>query len=110
MSGLSDEAGAGAGLAMAVKQVGMADPKQIDQLEQYVNSTLYQVLPRTYTLPATHPHAPTRLPATRLHAPCVPIRLHAAHLHAYTPRTYTPTRTPRCEVVRSRALQCALAH
>jgi hypothetical protein len=42
MSGLSDEAGAGAGLAMAVKQVGSPDPDEIAKLEEYVNSTLYQ--------------------------------------------------------------------
>ena len=42
MSGLSDEAGAGAGLAMAVKQVGAPDADEISKLEEYVNSTLYQ--------------------------------------------------------------------
>ena len=42
MSGLSDEAGAGAGLAIAIKQVGAPDIDQIAKLEQYVNSTLYQ--------------------------------------------------------------------
>ena len=42
MSGLSDEAGAGAGLAMAVKQVGSPSAIEIQRLEEYVNSTLYQ--------------------------------------------------------------------
>jgi hypothetical protein len=42
MSGLSDEAGAGASLAMAVKQVGAADAHQIARLEEYVNATLFQ--------------------------------------------------------------------
>ena len=42
MSGLSDEAGAGAGLAIAVKQVGAPNMVQIARLEEYVNHTLYQ--------------------------------------------------------------------
>ena len=42
MSGLSDEAGAGAHLAMAVKQVGSPDAAEIAKLEEFVNSTLFQ--------------------------------------------------------------------
>jgi len=42
MSGLSDEAGAGASVAMAVKQVGAPDAAQIARLEEYVNATLFQ--------------------------------------------------------------------
>ena len=42
MSGLSDEAGAGAGLAMAVKQLGSPSPEEVNLLEQYVSNTLYQ--------------------------------------------------------------------
>ena len=42
MSGLSDEAGAGAGLAMAVKQVGAPSAAEVARLEEYVNQTLYQ--------------------------------------------------------------------
>ena len=42
MSGLSDEAGAGAGLAMAVKQLGAPSAAEVGLLEQYVQHTLYQ--------------------------------------------------------------------
>eukprot|EP00900_Chrysochromulina_parva_P021260 jgi/Chrpa1/3768/Chrysochromulina_OHIO_Genome00018395-RA len=42
MSGLSDEAGAGAQLAIAVKQVGAPDLVQIGRLEEFVNHTLFQ--------------------------------------------------------------------
>ena len=42
MSGLSDEAGAGAGLAMAVKQLGAPSATEVGLLEQYVRHTLYQ--------------------------------------------------------------------
>ena len=42
MSGLSDEAGAGAQLAMAVKQLGSPSAREVALLEEYVDETLYQ--------------------------------------------------------------------
>jgi len=42
MSGLSDEAGAAAGLAMAAKQLGAPAAEEVTLLEQYVHSTLWQ--------------------------------------------------------------------
>jgi hypothetical protein len=42
MSGLSDEAGAAAGVAMAVKQVGMGVRDEVAKLEEYVAETLFQ--------------------------------------------------------------------
>ncbi len=42
MSGLSDEAGAAAGVAMAAKQLGAPDLGEISLLEEYVHATLYQ--------------------------------------------------------------------
>jgi hypothetical protein len=42
MSGLSDEAGAAAGLAMASKQMGLPQADEIAKLEAYVQHTLWQ--------------------------------------------------------------------
>mmetsp|Transcript_3585 Transcript_3585/g.11132 ORF Transcript_3585/g.11132 Transcript_3585/m.11132 type:complete len:502 (-) Transcript_3585:1427-2932(-) len=42
MGGLSDEAGASAGVAMAVKQVGMGVADEVAKLEAYVAETLFQ--------------------------------------------------------------------
>ena len=70
MSGLSDEAGAGAGLAMAVKQVGSPEASEIAKLEEYVNSTLYQV---------------SMLPSDRRpHSPLVPYFVRARAVAAHT--------------------------
>jgi len=41
MAGLSDEAGAAAPLAMAIKQLGSPSPKEVAALEEYVHSTLW---------------------------------------------------------------------
>ena len=42
MSGLSDEAGAAAGLAVAMKQLGQPAADEVAKLEEYVAETLYQ--------------------------------------------------------------------
>lgn len=42
MSGLSDEAGASAPLAMAIKQVGAPDQFEIDRIEEFIEHTVWQ--------------------------------------------------------------------
>ena len=42
MAGLSDESGAAAGLAVALKQLGQPDVREVALLEEYVDETLYQ--------------------------------------------------------------------
>ena len=95
MSGLSDEAGAGAGLAMAVKQLGAPSAAEVGLLEQYVQHTLYQGdhPERGHFLQAPCPHL-----HISLHLPISPyISLHLAtspYLACCRPRRTTRSVSP----------------
>lgn len=52
MSGLSDEAGASAPLAMAVKQVGAPSQFEVDRLEEFIEETVWQARLGEETQPA----------------------------------------------------------
>lgn len=56
MSGLSDEAGASAPLAMSVKQLGAPDASEVAKLEEFIHETVWQAR-HTHTKHHLHAHA-----------------------------------------------------